>query len=373
MAEAAYQLPPSPAAAPLWERVRAHFIEMIQRGELEPGQALPPHMELCERVGVGNETLQRALKELARQGWVTRYRRRGTFVSDPLPAARARTIAVMTRPVFDPRVGSFDLLQARALAGRLSAAGEDFRFYSNHFPADEAVFEPEADEVDPGLARDVEAGRVDGLLVLGAIPPRADGFRELVKARRLPVVQTSRYAREGARVCFDPRRFFEEAGQLLAGRGVRRPALLRFGGQTGRDPVGASRDEARRDGRFDYETTDITVPPLTGEAEAHDAVLDAFAGDAPFDALVCADDVLAKGAATALLSLGRRVPDDVFVITQANRGSGIRYPLPFVEIAFDVDALMETAWRTLEQAIDRGEPPRGVTFLPPTELPDEPG
>jgi len=370
MSKALYKLPSASSAGPLWRRVRAHFIDLIKRGDLSPGDALPPHTQLCEQVGVGNETLQRALKELSRQGWLVRHPRRGTFVADPLPEARTKMIAVMTRPLFDPRLGSFDLLQARAVAEQLTRTEQDFRFYSNHLPADESVFEAEPDIVDQGLFDDVEAGRVDGLFVLGAIPPRAEAFRKLVRTRRLPVVQTSPRGQLGASVCFDMGRLFAQGGALLREQGCRDAALLRFGGNDQRDPVlSAARDEEATGG---LSFTHVAVPEFSDETEAHHAIVRAWGEHGGFDGLLIADDVLAKGAATALLSLGARVPEDVYVVTHANRDSGIRYPLPMVKIEFDVDALIRTAWRLLEHAIQEGESPRGLTLLPPAEEPIHP-
>jgi len=53
----------------------------IIRGDLSAGDRLAPETRLAEEYGVSVITVQRALKELERDGLITRHRGRGTFVS----------------------------------------------------------------------------------------------------------------------------------------------------------------------------------------------------------------------------------------------------------------------------------------------------
>ena len=151
----------------LWRQVEEHFKALIRDGVLKPGAKLPPHEELFGMVGVGHSTLQRALQSLTRQGFLIRVRRQGTFIAQPTGKVDTH-VAVMTRVLFDPAHTGFDLLAARALVDELSDAGRTFRFYHNQFKRSGRSSYDQS--VDPALVREVEAGRVDGLLVTGAIP-----------------------------------------------------------------------------------------------------------------------------------------------------------------------------------------------------------
>src|SRR3954468_4913323 len=53
---------------PVYEQVADRLREAILSGELEPGSALPPERELCERYGVGRTTIREALRSLQTRG-----------------------------------------------------------------------------------------------------------------------------------------------------------------------------------------------------------------------------------------------------------------------------------------------------------------
>jgi DNA-binding LacI/PurR family transcriptional regulator len=57
----------------------------------------------------------------------------------------------------------------------------------------------------------------------------------------------------------------------------------------------------------------LHVDAISTEASGHDAAIKLMRRDIPFDALVCASDLIAIGAIRALQEAGRRVPDDVAV------------------------------------------------------------
>jgi multiple sugar transport system substrate-binding protein len=66
---------------PLYFQLKTHLLEAILRGEYGPGARLPTEHELCDRFGISRTPVIRALTELAEEGVVLRYRRRGTFVN----------------------------------------------------------------------------------------------------------------------------------------------------------------------------------------------------------------------------------------------------------------------------------------------------
>lgn len=56
------------------------------------------------------------------------------------------------------------------------------------------------------------------------------------------------------------------------------------------------------------------------------------------DGLLVTDDVLAQDVTVAILELGIRVPEQLMVVTHANRGSGVWFPFPVAKVEFDPDA-----------------------------------
>ncbi|HEY7031470.1 MAG TPA: GntR family transcriptional regulator [Thermomicrobiales bacterium] len=68
---------------PLAERLVAALETAIQDGRLAPGSVLPREPDLARRLGLGRQTVGRALGELARRGLLVRRRGIGTFVAVP--------------------------------------------------------------------------------------------------------------------------------------------------------------------------------------------------------------------------------------------------------------------------------------------------
>jgi GntR family transcriptional regulator, transcriptional repressor for pyruvate dehydrogenase complex len=77
------------------EAVAEHLRELIHRGELTPGDRLPPERELAEQLGVARISLREAIRLLRTEGYVVvrRGQAGGTFVTElrrPAETWRAR-------------------------------------------------------------------------------------------------------------------------------------------------------------------------------------------------------------------------------------------------------------------------------------------
>ncbi|MER6003963.1 GntR family transcriptional regulator [Nonomuraea angiospora] len=64
----------------LYERVADTLRTSIERGELAPGDTLPPEQELAERHGVSRQTVRQALQQLTNEGLLSSGRGRGRTV-----------------------------------------------------------------------------------------------------------------------------------------------------------------------------------------------------------------------------------------------------------------------------------------------------
>lgn len=72
----------SEKALPAYEQVKAHIKGRISSGEWKPGDAVPSEPALMEQFGMSRMTVNRALRELAGEGLVTRVRGSGTRVAE---------------------------------------------------------------------------------------------------------------------------------------------------------------------------------------------------------------------------------------------------------------------------------------------------
>ncbi len=62
------------------EQLRDQIRTLIQSGHLQPGDRLPPVRTLAQELGVHFNTVARAYRLLAREGWIALRRGRGAYV-----------------------------------------------------------------------------------------------------------------------------------------------------------------------------------------------------------------------------------------------------------------------------------------------------
>lgn len=65
-----------------YQIVEDYFIEKINKSILKAGDRLPPEIKISEKYGYSRMTVNKAIKNLEKQGYVTRIAGRGTFVKE---------------------------------------------------------------------------------------------------------------------------------------------------------------------------------------------------------------------------------------------------------------------------------------------------
>ena len=68
---------------PMYFQIQTQLLKMIKSGHLKAGDSLPSEEELSRIYGVSRMTSRQALQVLKSQGFVTRHKGQGTFVSQP--------------------------------------------------------------------------------------------------------------------------------------------------------------------------------------------------------------------------------------------------------------------------------------------------
>jgi GntR family histidine utilization transcriptional repressor len=84
-------------ALPRYQRVKNHIYERVERGDWTPGHRVTSENDLVRELGVSRMTVNRALRELAAEGLLTRVQGVGTFVADQ----RAQSEVVQIRNIAD--------------------------------------------------------------------------------------------------------------------------------------------------------------------------------------------------------------------------------------------------------------------------------
>jgi GntR family transcriptional regulator of arabinose operon len=70
---------------PLYMQLKNIIIERINSGELKRGSPISTEHELCSTYGISRFPVRQAMEVLVKEGYLTRTRGRGTFVSEELP------------------------------------------------------------------------------------------------------------------------------------------------------------------------------------------------------------------------------------------------------------------------------------------------
>ena len=65
---------------PLYRRLLANLLSDIRTGKLQPGDLIPPEVEIARQHGISRHTVRQAIVELSREGLVRRERGKGTYV-----------------------------------------------------------------------------------------------------------------------------------------------------------------------------------------------------------------------------------------------------------------------------------------------------
>jgi len=87
------------SAIPIYEQLVSEIRRMIERGELKPGDALPPVRRLAAQLDVAPNTIARAYQELANLDLVEGHRRRGSIVRRTMMAVAAPDARIFKEPV----------------------------------------------------------------------------------------------------------------------------------------------------------------------------------------------------------------------------------------------------------------------------------
>jgi GntR family transcriptional regulator len=81
---------------PLYYQLEEHIIQLIEKGDLRPDDALPPEREYAEKFQISRMTVRQAYTELVNKGYLYRLQGKGTYVAErkieqPLQGLRSFT------------------------------------------------------------------------------------------------------------------------------------------------------------------------------------------------------------------------------------------------------------------------------------------
>lgn len=332
---------------PRWQAIHDAIRTRIASGDLRPGEPLPSDDELAAQWGVSRLTAHRALYELARDGKVLRTRGAGTVVAEPSPPPRPIVAAMV-----------FTLTQrfeADLISAVANALGDEYRIEvaeTHHDPAREAAL----------LRRLVRES--NAIVLFPTCAPENDSLVAEITASGYPLVCLDHYP-EGVvcdAVLSDHYGAARAGMERLLDRGHRRIAHLtdmeahvvstaeRL--RAYEDALRARGEDPRRLVRsFPYLAPNTAREYEQAQQLVQDALAAMLSGPQPPTAVFCMRHLYGVVAMEALDQLGKRVPEDVEVLTFVDRHSFLmRHPERTVRIFQDLD---EIGRRAALKIVDR--------------------
>lgn len=313
----------------LWRYIHQHG--------LGPGDHLPTQAELRATTEFSNDTLSRAMGVFMDSGLLTRKFKQGTVLARPpdrLDGLWTVGVAVprdMTGTVpFYAQLFSF-LQQA------LTQAGCRFQV---HLELEHSPLPMRTKSFSDYylLARDLDAGRLDGVLCLGGLDERE--WRGYVQ-RGIAVCHVGPWEEAPAGACIDRYRMAREAVQLLYARGCRDIHMVCM--------YRPAPDNNHAWDGFRAGLAEVGLPPRClacgeGLAAGQLAARRLLAEPQRPDGLLVVDDRIASGLAVVL----RDHPDyRPAIAVQTNRQAPLAFALPVIHFEVDIVALAAAACEVL--------------------------
>lgn len=343
---------PDSGMTPLNQSPRQHdrvaqTLRGLVKKSLKPGDPLPPVRELMARLNVSMGTVRAAQALLQQEGLIEIRHGAGAYVS--LEEKRLRIGVLSDLDLLHPRTGHFFRALASGVMERFRERGAHPTLYTGSYVS---PLEPPAEPVCPQFWEDIEAGRLDGAVIVDAW--LNDDYFE--RCRRSPAPLVGSFT--GYVVSADTPAIVDIAVRRLAKAGCTRLALMTWEHRLAAEPFRKAVAECGRATKDAWIKSDIS-PNLAGAGWDEFREIWAASCEKP-DGLVILDDLLFTDAQLAIFELGIRVPEQLRLAIQTNCGSDAQVRLP-VTAAFEIDPdeAAEFLADTLMERL-RGE------LLPPT-------
>ena len=107
----------SVSRAPKYQQLQSHLRDLIESGQLHPGDAVPSETDLIRDHGLSRITVRRAISELEREGLVVTRQGTGTFVADPMRAGAQCLLSFTTETLRSGHSPGARLLSLRMTDG----------------------------------------------------------------------------------------------------------------------------------------------------------------------------------------------------------------------------------------------------------------
>ena len=333
---------------------------LIRSGVKVPGGRLPTRLELAAEYKTSPVTIQKALLQLANDGFVIARGRAGTFVTDRPPHLFRFGLVI-------PQADSVGFLRTLVEQAAILEQAHGWRF-----PIYSSLEGPATSNNYRSMVDDLQAHRVAGLILTQ--PPSYYLNIPLFAQSDLPrvaIVNQHQVPGVGC-VHLDNQMFIAKALDHLHAQGRRRVAFVATpnisndfidtftDGVAVRQMTTSAAWIQALDHRSLHWATHVVAALLAGPVSARP------------DALIIGDDHLAEAITTALRHHGVRIPEKLEIVAHCNYPNLPRVSVPVCWLGYDVRRVLQSAVEYIQQTLS-GPPPSPITTVPAQfvhELPD---
>jgi DNA-binding LacI/PurR family transcriptional regulator len=305
--------------------VAADLIRRIQKGEWRIGAKIPSIDDLTEMYPFSRMTVFNAVESLVQDGYIETRRGVGAFVlNDRIMGLIGLVIG---EEVLHPQQTPMAFMLYQHLRRQLEEKGYRTKLYIDTSPGNP--------DIPRELLDDLNAGRLSGLITASCDTTLALAEWAEFGRSALPWVDFTGHEVDTCKVVMNRESFFKLFADYVLANDRRRVGCLIA------DDVAAKALKVLAD-EHGLETRDEWV--VRGTEYSGDFEQVGFSqmlqlwdcAERPDTLLVC-DDIACKGVTQAILKLGISVPDELAVVSAANRDSQLFYPVPVVRIEYDIE------------------------------------
>ncbi len=344
------------------EQAKLALVRYISDLNLRPGDKLPSQETIRAELGLGNATITRALKELKKDGVLTTKHRIGTYVLDSNADGHpARIIGIGALQSGDPGVGPvYSCLLHHMLTHLTESNCQAIIFHCRPTYGKYGI------ELDyfPGLKRNVEQKRLDGIILMADISSRAWSWLE---ERQMYPVFVGPNTDMPSGVMIDYRQSIREAIRIFSSNGINRPAVIMYKGSTSASvksefiKLTGNRKGFNARKFYFAETQAKDTPP-----KAIEKIYSLPKNERP-DGLAILDDQLASKIITEITR--RRLAGDDYLpkfVVQTNKQIPIAFPIePIAKLEVDVDVLASNVVALLIDKLRNKQNIRKIIWISP--------
>ena len=322
----------------LHEEIAAVLRQEITRSR-RAGDRLDSEAKLAQRFSVSGVTIREALLALTKDGLIQRRHGSGTYVKERVDD---RHVAVLIElDISHPRISYVYLRVPQQVRRVLERNGYRVKLYVGQVSPTERPSEP----TYPDFIEDVLQEKIRGVVVIATRPHPS--WIEPLRRQSVPVVgHPLEYSHV---VNVDMENLVRLAVERLIEAGRRKLAWLGWSPPWFPSTTLPVFKQSLQQHGVPVHEEWISVglhPSAPGAGWEEFREIWTARAEKP-DGLIVADDVLFRDAAAAILDVGVRVPEQLMVITHANKGSGMLCPFPVARMEIDPDEYAEAMGQML--------------------------